>query len=94
MIRLFNGDTMTELERNGKESLDAVKRIYIYVGGFHYDEDTETFAREGKGCWIEKKTGIATRECEWKNGKEVSGVDLIGGWYKLFCNSTVFLQYL
>ena len=45
VIRLFNEDIMTELKRNGKDSLDPVKRIPIYVGGFCYDEDTETFTR-------------------------------------------------
>ena len=81
VIRCFKGDTMTELKRNGSDSLDPTKRIPIYVGGFRYDEDNETFVREGKGCLIDVKTGIATRECEWKDGKEVSGVDLYGGWY-------------
>ena len=81
VIRCFNGDTMTELKRNGSDSLDPTKRIPIYVGGFRYDEDNERFVREGKGCLIDEKTGIATRECEWKNGKEVSGVNLHGGWY-------------
>ena len=81
VIRCFNGDTMTELKRNGEDSLDPTKRIPIYVGGFRYDEDNETFVREGKGCLIDEKTGIATRECEWKDGKEVSGVDLKGGKY-------------
>ena len=81
VIRCFNGDTMTELKRNRSDSLDPTKRIPIYVGGFRYDEDNETFVREGKGCLIDVKTGIATRECEWKDGKEVSGVDLYGGWY-------------
>ena len=81
VIRCFNGDTMTELKRNGEDSLDPTKRIPIYVGGFRYDEDNETFVREGKGCLIDEKTGIATRESEWKDGKEVSGVNLHGGWY-------------
>ena len=81
VIRCFNGETMTELKRNGSDSLDPVKRIPIYVGGFRYDEDNETFVREGKGCLIDEKSGIATRECEWKDGKEVSGVNLHGGWY-------------
>ena len=81
VIRCFNGDTMTELKRNGSDSLDPTKRIPIYVGGFRYDEDNETFVREGKGCLIDVKTGIATRECEWKDGKEVSGVDLKEGKY-------------
>ena len=84
VIRCFNGDTMTELKRNGEDSVDPTKRIPIYVGGFRYDEDNETFIREGKGCLIDEKTGIATRECEWKDGKIVSGVDLIDGWYTLF----------
>ena len=53
VIRLFDGDIMTELKRNGKDSLNPLKRIPIYVGGFRYDEDTETFAREGKGCLID-----------------------------------------
>ena len=81
VIRCFNGDTMTELKRNGADSLDPTKRIPIYVGGFRYDEDNETFVREGKGCLIDEKTGIATRECEWKDGVEVRGVNLHGGWY-------------
>ena len=80
-IRCFNEDTMTELKRNGKNSLDPVKRIPIYVGGFRYDEDTESFIREGKGCLIDKNSGIATRECEWKDGREVSGADLYDGWF-------------
>ena len=83
VIRLFNGDTMTELKRNGEDSLDPTKRIPIYVGGFRYDEDNETFVREGKGCLIDEKTGIATRESEWKDGVEVSGVNLYDGWYNL-----------
>ena len=82
VIRCFNGDTMTELKRNGEDSLDPVKRIPIYVGGFRYDEDNETFVREGVGCLIDANTGIATRESEWKDGKEVSGVDLYDGWYE------------
>ena len=81
VIRCFNEDTMTELKRNGKDSVDPVKRIPIYVGGFRYDEDTETFVREDKGCLIDEETGIATRECEWKDGKEASGRDLFDGWY-------------
>ena len=83
VIRLFNGETMTELKRNGEDSLDPVKRIPIYVGGYRYDEDNETFVREGVGCLIDEKSGIATRESEWKDGKEVSGVNLNDGWYGL-----------
>ena len=81
VIRLFNGDTMTELKRNGSDSLDPTKRIPIYVGGFRYDEDTEKFVREGKGCLIDDQSGIATRESEWKDGVELNGVDLCYGRY-------------
>ena len=81
VIRVFKGDTMTELKRNGADSLDPVKRIPIYMGGFRYDEESERFYREGTGSLIDAESGIATRECEWKDGKEVSGVDLHGGCY-------------
>ena len=81
VIRCFNGDVMTELIRNGSDSLDPVKRIPIYVGGFRYDEDNETFVREGKGCLIDENTGIATRESQWEDGKEVSGQNLFRGNY-------------
>ena len=81
VIRCFNGDVMTELKRNGADSLDPVKRIPFYVGGFRYNEDNETFVREGKGCLIDEKNGIATRECEWINGVEENGINLIEGWY-------------
>ena len=81
VIRCFNGDTMTELKRNGADSLDPVKRIPIYVGGFRYDEDNETFVRNGKGCLIDEKSGLATCESKWKDGKEENGVNLIDGKY-------------
>ena len=38
-IRCFNRGVMTELKRNGSDSLDPTKRIPIYVGGFRYDEE-------------------------------------------------------
>ena len=81
VIRCFNGDTMTELKRNGSDSLDPTKRIPIYMGGFRYDEDTETFVREGKGCLIDEISGTGYRESEWKDGKEVSQIILSNGRY-------------
>ena len=33
------------------------------------------------GYWIDEETRIATREVEWKDGVEVSGRDLVDGWY-------------
>ena len=38
-IRCFNGGVMTELKRNGSDSLDPMKRIPIYMGGFRYDKN-------------------------------------------------------
>ena len=38
-IRCFNRGVMTELKRNGSDSLDPMKRIPIYVGGFRYDKN-------------------------------------------------------
>ena len=81
VIRCFKGDVMTELKRNGSDSLDPVKRIPMYVGGYRYDEDNEAFVREGVGCLIDEKTGIAIRESKWKDGNEVCGRDLYDGWY-------------
>ena len=88
VIRCFNGDTMTELKRNGSDSLDSTKRIPIYVGGFRYDEDNETFIREGKGCLIDEMSGIAYQEGEWKDGVERSQIILRNGCYnpKLMCS--------
>ena len=81
IIRLFDGDTMTEFKRNGKESLDPTRRIPIYMGGFYYDEDSEAFIREGKGCLIDAESGVAYRECEWKDGKEMNGLKIYDGWF-------------
>ena len=38
-IRCFNRGVMTELKRNESDSLDSMKRIPIYVGGFRYDKN-------------------------------------------------------
>ena len=81
VIRLFDGDTMVELKSNENDNLNPLERIPVYTGGFRYDENTETFAREGQGCLINGNSGIAVRAGEWKEGKEVSGRDLIDGWY-------------
>ena len=39
VIRCFNGGVMTELKRIGSDSLEPMKRIPIYMGGFRYDEE-------------------------------------------------------
>ena len=45
-IRCFNEGVMTELKRNGSDSLDPIKRIPIYVGWFRYVEEYTQFVKE------------------------------------------------
>ena len=82
IIRKFEeGSIMTEFKRNGNNTIVS-NRIPVYVGGFVYEEEKESFIRNGRGYLIDEETRIATRECEWKDGMEVSGRDLYDGWYK------------
>ena len=80
IIRKIEGNIMTEFKRNGNNT-KASNRIPVYVGEFAYDEEKESFIRNGRGYWIDEETRIATREVEWKDGVEVSGRDLYDGWY-------------
>ena len=43
--------------------------------------------------WIDEETRIVTREVEWKDGVEVSGRDLVDGWYTRFFTVSSFLFY-
>ena len=78
--KIEEGTIMTEFKRNGANTI-ASNRIPVYVGEFVYDEWKESFTRNGIGYLIDEESRIATRECEWKDGVEVSGRDLIDGWY-------------
>ena len=80
VIRKIEGNIMTEFKRNGDNTI-VTNRVPVYVGEFTYDESKESFIRNGRGYFIDEETRIAYRECEWKNGKEVSGRDLYDGWY-------------
>ena len=80
IIRKIEGNIMTEFKRNGDNTVVS-HRIPVYVGEFVYDEEKESFIRNGRGYWIDEETRIATREVEWKDGVEVSGRDLYDGWY-------------
>ena len=71
---------MIEFKGNGDNTI-ASHRILVFVGDFVYDEEKESFIRNGRGYWINEETRIATREVKWKDGAEVSGRDLYGGWY-------------
>ena len=80
IIRKIEGNIMIEFKWNGDNTIVS-NRIPLYVGEFVYDELKESFIRNGIGYLIDEESRIATRECEWKDGKEVSGRDLIDGWY-------------
>ena len=58
---------MIEFKRNGNNTI-ASNRIPVLVGEFVYDEEKESFIRNGRGYWIDEETRIATREVEWKDG--------------------------
>ena len=55
-IRWFNRGVMTELKRNESDSLDSMKRIPIYVGGFRYDEEYAKFVKENDAIDNESKS--------------------------------------
>ena len=88
IIRKIEGNIMIEFKCNGDNTIVS-NRIPLYVGEFVYDELKESFIRNGIGYLIDEESRIATRECEWKDGKEVSGRDLIDGWY----TCSLFLDY-
>ena len=92
IIRKIEGSIMIEFKRNGNNTI-ASNRIPLFVGEFVYDEEIESFIRNGRGYWIDEETRIATREVEWKDGVEVSGRDLVDGWYTRFFTISFFLFY-
>ena len=85
IVRKIEGSIMTEFKRNGNNII-ASNRIPVYVGEFVYDEEKESFIRNGRGYWIDEETRIATREVEWKDGVEVSGRDLYDGSFLFYTN--------
>ena len=102
IIRKIEGTIMIEFKRNGDNTITsnripvftiASNRIPVFVGEFVYDEEKESFIRNGRGYWIDEETRIATREVEWKDGVEVSGRDLVDGWYTRFFTISSFLFY-
>ena len=60
---------MIEFKRNGDNTI-ASNRIPVFVGEFVYDEEKESFVRNGRGYWIDEETRIAIREVEWKDEVE------------------------
>ena len=92
IIRKIEESIMIEFKRNGDNTIVS-NRIPVFVGEFVYDEEKESFIRNGRGYWIDEEIRIATREVEWKNGVEVSGRDLYDGWYTRFFTISSFLFY-
>ena len=89
IIRKIEESIMIEFKRNGDNTITS-NRIPVFVGEFVYDEEKESFLRNGRGYWIDEETRIATREVEWKDGMEVSGRDLYDGWYTRFITISSF----
>ena len=54
---------MIEFKRNGDNTI-ASNRIPVFVEEFVYDEEKESFIRNGRGYWIDEETRIVTREVE------------------------------
>ena len=64
--KIEEGNIMIEFKRNGNNTIVS-NRIPMFVGEFVYDEEKESFIRNGRGYWIDEETRIATR-AKW-NGK-------------------------
>ena len=79
VIREFDEEN-NMIEYTGSENTEINKRIPVYIGGYCYDNGS--YKRNGIGYLIDETNGTATRESEWKNGKEIKGTDLYEGWYK------------
>ena len=79
-LKILDGNEMIELYDTGN-NLDVVNQIPIYVGGYTVDENDGLIKRNGLGYLIDGNSRIAVRECIYECGKEVSGIDLIDGWY-------------
>ena len=81
ILKIFEGDEMIELYDNGN-SMDVSKQIPIYIGGYVLDENDGEYKRNGLGYLIDEIKRIATRECIYEKGIEVSGRNLFDGWYQ------------
>ena len=80
IIREFDADNNIMIEYEAIENVDIMNRIPIYVGG--YSLENGKYVRNGKGYFIDEKSGTAIHESEWEHGEEkIGGVDLHEGWY-------------
>ena len=81
MIREFDADNnqMIEYDENNS-SLELLKRIPIYIGG--YCMDNGKYVRNGVGYLIDKESRTALSESEWENGEEKKRIaTFYKGWH-------------
>ena len=87
-LKIFEGDEMMELVDNGN-NVDVCNEIPIYVGGYVIDEKDGLVKRNGLGYLIDENRRIAIRECIYELGVELSGIDLVDGWYHKSQNHSI-----
>ena len=81
MIREFDADNNQMIEyAENEDSLELLKRIPIYIGG--YCMDNGKYVRNGVGYLIDKESRTALRESEWENGEEKKCIaTFYKGWH-------------
>ena len=65
----------------GLSNRNLLNRHPVYEGGYVLDDEKRAVLRNGCGCEIDIKTGIAVREGIWERGELKESVDLFDGWY-------------
>lgn len=81
-LQEFEDDKMVEYSESKESNVDLLARCPIYVGGYIFDETTDTYKRNGAGNAIDPDSGLAASESTWENGVEKEGsVRFTNGWY-------------
>ena len=80
VLKAFRANRMTEFR--DESNVDVATRVPTYIGGYLYNQESNSFCRNGHGCSIDPVTRIAIREEEWDNGERVRTTELVNGWYK------------
>ena len=65
----------------GLSNRNLLNRHPVYEGGYVLDDEKRAVLRNGCGCEIDIKTGIAVREGIWERGELKESVELFDGWY-------------
>ena len=77
VLKAFRENRMTEFK--DEANVDVATRVPVYIGGYVYNQGSNTFSRNGLGCSIDPVTRLATCEEEWENGVQVRDTELISG---------------